>query len=378
MEKIMEKLRELHVDKHVEKTEYMRKGADLIAYVHAEVPTSACAELEGKEIKAISNLREPFDARLHIFPMKEEELRRAGRFTVHLKGVIHKDYAADIVIEFDEGSIVDPETAAVRPDRHLSFREVLEEGEAEGVVWSIRDYRTPGGDPVIVYVLKADPEKVRFIAGTPDGETAFTPKHIKTVMEECEAQEKAGETVLAASNADFFDMFGNCRPSGLCVHKGICVANPDTENPFFAVTKEGRPVIGRLSEYPLETLEEALGGGQVILREGKPCELALLENFGEVAHPRTAFGITEDGHVIVMVVDGRRPSWSNGAALIELVGLMKEQGAVIAMNTDGGGSSTMIVRKAEGLEMINHPADLFRPMEDLVRPLYDSLIIVKK
>ncbi len=378
MEKLIGKLMEKKIEKDVEKTEYMRKGSDLIAYVHTAVPTSARAELAGEEIQAISNLREPFDLRLHIFPFNEEELRKAGSFTVHLKGVLHKDYTADAVIDFDENGIIDREAAVNRPDRHLLFREVLEEGSAEGVAWAIRDYRTPGGDPVIVYTLDADPEKVRFIAGTPDCVTVFTAKHIRTVMEECEAQEKKGEAVLAASNADFFDMFGDCRPSGLCVHNGVCVTNPQSPNPFFAVTKEGRPVIGRLCEYPLDTLEEAVGGGQVILRDGEPCELALLENFGEVAHPRTAFGISGEGHVVVMVVDGRRPSWSNGASLIELAGLMKDAGAVIAMNTDGGGSSTMIVRKPEGLAMINHPADLFRPMEDLVRPLYDSLIIVKK
>ena len=36
------------------------------------------------------------------------------------------------------------------------------------------------------------------------------------------------------------------------------------------------------------------------------------------------------------------------------------------------------VKTEAGLEMLDHPADLYRPTEDLVRPLFDSFIIVKK
>jgi exopolysaccharide biosynthesis protein len=60
-------------------------------------------------------------------------------------------------------------------------------------------------------------------------------------------------------------------------------------------------------------------------------------------HPRTAAGRTAEGDLILMVVDGRQPA-SRGVNLQELAYLMAQVGAVDAMNLDGGGSSTLVVR----------------------------------
>ncbi|NQV73790.1 phosphodiester glycosidase family protein [bacterium] len=67
-------------------------------------------------------------------------------------------------------------------------------------------------------------------------------------------------------------------------------------------------------------------------------------------HPRTAAGVDADGNLLLMIVDGRQRN-SRGVSLTELAGLMKEIGAVNAMNLDGGGSSTLIVKN----ELLNLP-----------------------
>jgi exopolysaccharide biosynthesis protein len=59
-------------------------------------------------------------------------------------------------------------------------------------------------------------------------------------------------------------------------------------------------------------------------------------------HPRTAAGRTGDGELIVMVVDGRQ-AVSRGVSLQELAAMMRDVGAVDALNLDGGGSSTLVV-----------------------------------
>ena len=59
-------------------------------------------------------------------------------------------------------------------------------------------------------------------------------------------------------------------------------------------------------------------------------------------HPRTAAGRTSNGTLIVMVVDGRQ-SVSRGVSLQELAAMMRDVGAVDALNLDGGGSSTLVV-----------------------------------
>ena len=48
------------------------------------------------------------------------------------------------------------------------------------------------------------------------------------------------------------------------------------------------------------------------------------------------------------------------------------------VNLDGGGSSTFIVKKENSHEMLNHPADLHRPFDDLIRDVFNSILIVKK
>ncbi len=67
-------------------------------------------------------------------------------------------------------------------------------------------------------------------------------------------------------------------------------------------------------------------------------------------HPRTAAGISEDGSLILMVVDGRQ-SESRGVSLKELAFMMRSVGAVRAINLDGGGSSAMILNS----NLLNRP-----------------------
>ena len=67
-------------------------------------------------------------------------------------------------------------------------------------------------------------------------------------------------------------------------------------------------------------------------------------------HPRTAAGVDADGNLLLMIVDGRQRN-SRGVSLTELAGMMKEVGAVKALNLDGGGSSTLIVKN----ELLNLP-----------------------
>ncbi|MDH5313843.1 MAG: phosphodiester glycosidase family protein [Actinomycetota bacterium] len=69
-------------------------------------------------------------------------------------------------------------------------------------------------------------------------------------------------------------------------------------------------------------------------------------------NPRTAVGIKADGTVVLVVVDGRS-TVSRGMTLVELAQFMKAEGVVTALNLDGGGSSTMVVRGS----VVNRPSD---------------------
>lgn len=74
--------------------------------------------------------------------------------------------------------------------------------------------------------------------------------------------------------------------------------------------------------------------------------------------PRTSIGITEDGTLVMCVVDGRQAKKNYfGVDGKELASIMKAYGCVSAYNLDGGGSSTMVIRTENGLEVLNSPSD---------------------
>lgn len=100
----------------------------------------------------------------------------------------------------------------------------------------------------------------------------------------------------------------------------------------------------------------ALGAGPMLIKEGSIYLTTKTEEFGsDVAGgraPRTAIGLTKEGQILLVVVDGRQAA-SAGLTLLELALFMQELGAVEAMNLDGGGSSEMVISD----KIVNRPSD---------------------
>jgi len=90
-----------------------------------------------------------------------------------------------------------------------------------------------------------------------------------------------------------------------------------------------------------DDIVEAQGGNYFTLRDSRiAAPSAGTYAAGTQRHPRSGLGITADGRVLMVVVDGRR-SGSVGVTLAEMGELMRSLGAVTAFNLDGGGSSAM-------------------------------------
>ncbi|MEX1345203.1 MAG: phosphodiester glycosidase family protein [Candidatus Limnocylindrales bacterium] len=88
-------------------------------------------------------------------------------------------------------------------------------------------------------------------------------------------------------------------------------------------------------------ITEAQGGNHFTLRSrtiAAPSKATYPS--GRQRHPRTGLGVTADGRVLMVTVDGRRTK-SRGVTLPEMGQLMKSLGAVHAFNLDGGGSTVM-------------------------------------
>lgn len=105
----------------------------------------------------------------------------------------------------------------------------------------------------------------------------------------------------------------------------------------------------------------AIGGGPRIVTNSAIDSRHVEEGFDAasgvgptVRHPRTALGLNENTNTLYMVtVDGRQSTWSVGMTFNELASLMIDIGSTVAMNYDGGGSTTMW---ADG-EVRNRPSD---------------------
>ena len=125
---------------------------------------------------------------------------------------------------------------------------------------------------------------------------------------------------------------------------------------------------------------DVVNGGPRLLRDGRPEITAEAEGFdhpgdpsfyyafGLRRNPRTMAGVTGDGRLLLVAVDGRAPGYSAGLDFEEEAGVMRALGAQDAVNLDGGGSTTMTIRGA----VVTRPSDASgeRPIGDaiLVRP----------
>ena len=134
----------------------------------------------------------------------------------------------------------------------------------------------------------------------------------------------------------------------------------------------GLEPVDDLPRNPWRDAEDILGAGPKIVTAGRVDITGEREKvapaFVTDRHPRSAIAAMADGRVLLLVVDGRQPELSVGMSLDELARVLIELGAVDAINLDGGGSTTMVVKGA----IINRPSDPTgeRPVSDaiFVRP----------
>jgi hypothetical protein len=98
---------------------------------------------------------------------------------------------------------------------------------------------------------------------------------------------------------------------------------------------------------------DVIGGDTMLLRDGRVSVARFCGSFLCQAQPRTAIGVSAEGKLLMVVVDGRQPRYSLGLSMLGFARLLKKLGAVDAVNLDGGGASTMVVRD----KVVNRPSD---------------------
>ena len=155
----------------------------------------------------------------------------------------------------------------------------------------------------------------------------------------------ANNKAILAVNGDYY----GANSTGYVIRNGVVyrdTVREDSSNGDLAIYKDGSFKIIYENEISADQLVE---DGVVNLLAFGP---ALVEN-GEIvvnsksevgqsmaSNPRTAIGVIDENHYIIIVSDGRT-SESQGLSLYEMAEVMKSYGVKTAYNLDGGGSSTM-------------------------------------
>ncbi|MCD8089872.1 MAG: phosphodiester glycosidase family protein, partial [Clostridiales bacterium] len=155
-----------------------------------------------------------------------------------------------------------------------------------------------------------------------------------------------GETVEVPENGYIIVMNNSTRESKIGYYSvGQAVSFVENGSFLFRPAKE------------MSTIEFGISGGGEILRNGET--IANGEIISPSArNPRTCIGVSQDkSKIIILCIDGRVKGI--GATTYECSEIMRELGAYDAIQLDGGGSTTMVIKPQDGdsLEVVNTPSD---------------------
>ena len=155
----------------------------------------------------------------------------------------------------------------------------------------------------------------------------------------------ANNNAILAVNGDYY----GANTTGYVIRNGVVyrdTVREDSSNGDLAIYKDGSFKIIYEDQVSADQLVK---DGVVNLLAFGP---SLVEN-GEIAvdtnsevgqsmssNPRTAIGIIDENHYIIIVSDGRTTE-SEGLSLYQMAEIMKSYGVKTAYNLDGGGSSTL-------------------------------------
>ena len=175
--------------------------------------------------------------------------------------------------------------------------------------------------------------------------TAFAQNAYGTNVTAKTSVTAADNDAILAVNGDYY----GANSTGYVIRNGVVyrdTVRENSNNGDLAIYKDGSFKIIYEDQISAEQLVKdgvinLLAFGPALVENG---EIAVGKNqeVGQAmaSNPRTAIGIIDENHYIIVVSDGRT-SESEGLSLYQLAEVMKSYGAKTAYNLDGGGSSTL-------------------------------------
>jgi hypothetical protein len=216
--------------------------------------------------------------------------------------------------------------------------------------------------PIVLHVVSIDLDApgIHFLVtpGQPTGEYHLRARTTSQFLGEFKTQVAINAAFFHPWHAngplDYYPHVGDpVSVDGLAMSQGQTYAEAEPGFNTLFLTPDNRVTIGR----PSAKVVNAVSGRQILVRQGKVPQID--DSFAEPfeLHPRTAAAVDASGKkLILFVVDGRQPNYSEGVTLAELAQIVLEHGGDTALNLDGGGSSTLVVEGPDGWpEVLNSP-----------------------
>jgi hypothetical protein len=127
----------------------------------------------------------------------------------------------------------------------------------------------------------------------------------------------------------------------------------DDPRPTLFLSQDNRAGI----DQPIGAVYNAISGLPLIVEDGHISDQIKPDEYYAGVHPRSAVGLDRERKTLLLfIVDGRQPNYSEGVTLPELAQIAIEHGAYTALNLDGGGSSTLVIEDAQGRpQILNAP-----------------------
>ena len=175
--------------------------------------------------------------------------------------------------------------------------------------------------------------------------TAFAQNAFGTNVTAKTSVTAADNNAILAVNGDYY----GANSTGYVIRNGVVyrdTVREDSSNGDLAIYKDGSFKIIYEDQISAEQLVKdgvvnLLAFGPALV-ENSEIAVGTNEEVGQAmaSNPRTAIGIIDENHYIIVVSDGRT-SESKGLSLYQMAEVMKSYGVKTAYNLDGGGSSTL-------------------------------------
>jgi hypothetical protein len=152
-----------------------------------------------------------------------------------------------------------------------------------------------------------------------------------------------------AVNGDGWANVAPYLPNGFAASDGVVYSNVRNGEPFLNIT-QANELSMPWNDY--SGAYNTTAGFRYLIENG--VKKSYLDGTGiqyTELHARTAKGITKDGRLMIVVVDGQYPS--SGLTLSQLADVLLYYGAQTAMDSDSGGSSTLWHTN----KILNNPSD---------------------